>query len=197
MNAKRLRLFLPLIAFVVVCGFLYQGLQMEPSKLPSALLGKAFPGFSLSSLTDPEQQFDQNKMKGQVALVNVWGTWCPSCRVEHRFLNQIAEEFDMPIYGINYKDERAAALEWLAQLGNPYQFSIYDEEGSLGIDLGVYGAPETYLIDQNGMIQYKHVGVVDMRVWRDTLQPMVEKLRLAAGSSSTVSNIISTKQADQ
>ena len=181
---KRWKLFLPLIGFVVVCGFLYQGLRMEPSKLPSALVGKSFPVFSLPSLTDETQLLDRSAVIGEVALVNVWATWCPSCRVEHRFLNQIAEQFDMPIYGINYKDERPKALQWLEKLGNPYRTSIFDEEGNLGIDLGVYGAPETYLIDHNGMIRYKHVGVVDMDVWRDTLQPMVEELRLIAAAQN-------------
>ncbi|MBV1915932.1 MAG: DsbE family thiol:disulfide interchange protein [Pseudomonadales bacterium] len=177
---KRWKLFLPLIGFVLVCGFLYQGLRMEPSKLPSALVGKPFPVFSLPSLKDDTQLLDRSAVIGEVALVNVWATWCPSCRVEHRFLNQIAEQFDMPIYGINYKDERAKALQWLQKLGDPYRVSIFDEEGNLGIDLGVYGAPETYLIDHEGMIRYKHVGVVDMDVWRDKLQPIVEELRSIA-----------------
>ncbi|MDF1644372.1 MAG: DsbE family thiol:disulfide interchange protein [Pseudomonadales bacterium] len=179
MNSKRLRLFLPLIGFVVVCGFLYRGLMLEPSKLPSALVGKAFPEFSMPGLKQG-QQLDQSMLIGQVALVNVWATWCPSCRAEHRFLNQIAEQFDMPIYGLNYKDDRGKAVQWLARLGNPYRFSVFDEEGSLGIDLGVYGAPETFVIDHNGMIRYKHVGVVDMQVWRELLLPLVEELQLAA-----------------
>jgi len=179
MNSKRLKLFLPLIGSVLVFAFLYQGLHMEPSKLPSALVGKPFPMFSLPALSDENEQLVKSDLVGEIALVNVWATWCPSCRVGHRFLNQIATEFGMPIIGVNYKDDRTDALEWLEKLDNPYRFSIYDKEGTLGIDLGVYGAPETYLIDHTGMITYKHVGVVDMRVWSTVFQPKIAALRLA------------------
>ena len=184
-QSKRWRLFLPLIGFFVICGFLYQGLKLEPSKLPSALIGKPFPAFSLPDLKDDQQLLARSDLIGEVALVNVWATWCPSCRAEHGFLNQIANRFDMPIYGVNYKDERAAAQEWLQKLGDPYRFSIYDKKGNLGLDLGVYGAPETYLIDHTGMIRYKHVGVVDMKVWRDTLQPIVTELRSVASTENS------------
>jgi len=150
---KRLKLFLPLIAFAGVCAFLYQGLQLEPSKLPSALLGKPFPEFVLTALRDETKPLGRGDVVGKVALVNVWATWCPSCRVEHHFLNEIVEKFGVVIYGVNYKDERDKAQQWLENLGNPYRLSIYDDTGSLGIDLGVYGAPETYVIDHNGMIR--------------------------------------------
>ncbi len=116
---------------------------------------------------------------GQVALVNVWATWCVSCRIEHPYLDTLAQA-GIPIYGINYKDEDAAALRWLQELGNPYVATIADREGSLGLDMGVYGAPETYLLDAGGVIRYRHVGVVDEQVWREVLQPLY--LQFAEGT---------------
>ncbi len=114
-------------------------------------------------------------MRGRPALVNVWATWCPSCKVEHPYLNQLAQQ-GVVIHGVNYKDDNAAALKWLAEFHNPYQLDIRDEQGSLGLDLGVYGAPETFLIDAKGIIRYKHVGVVDATVWREQLAPLYQGL---------------------
>ncbi|OLQ26807.1 thiol:disulfide interchange protein, partial [Pseudomonas aeruginosa] len=114
-------------------------------------------------------------LKGKPALVNVWGTWCPSCRVEHPELTRLAEQ-GVVIYGINYKDDNAAAIKWLNELHNPYLLSISDADGTLGLDLGVYGAPETYLIDKQGIIRHKIVGVVDQKVWREQLAPLYQQL---------------------
>lgn len=163
---KNLKLFIPLGIFLVLAIFLYQGLSRDPSELPSALISRPVPTFSLPDLLNPQQSIDDSVFKGQVSLLNVWGTWCAACRVEHPFLVELAEQ-GVAIVGMNYKDDRAAALEWLEDKGDPYSVNFEDKEGRLAIDLGVFGAPETYLIDHHGIIQYKHVGVVNEQVWAD------------------------------
>ncbi|MCB1701559.1 MAG: DsbE family thiol:disulfide interchange protein, partial [Halioglobus sp.] len=135
---------------------------------------RPLPDFNLPVLGQ-ERLLQRADLVGEPALLNVWATWCVSCRVEHPYLLQIAAS-GVPIYGINYKDEDAAAARWLAELGDPYRANIADREGSLGLDLGVYGAPETYLVDAEGVIRYRHVGVVDERVWQTILQPMYQQL---------------------
>ena len=179
---KRLKLFLPLAIFLVLAGFLLRGLSLDPQALPSALIDRPLPDFSLPAL-GREETLSRDAVTGEVALFNVWATWCVSCRVEHPFLTQLAAT-GVPIFGINYKDEDGEALQWLAELGDPYRVSIVDAEGSLGLDLGVYGAPETYVVDARGVIRYRHVGVVDERVWAEILGPIVEELRREAGGSS-------------
>lgn len=166
----RLKLFLPLLAFAVLSIFLFRGLWLDPREMPSALVGQPVPAFSLPRLGE-DGQVSEADLTGQVGLLNVWATWCPSCRVEHPYLVQLSER-GIPVYGLNYKDEDAAALEWLEQLGDPYRFNIADREGTLGLDLGVYGAPETYLVDAAGVVRYRHVGVVDESVWRTVLEPL-------------------------
>jgi cytochrome c biogenesis protein CcmG/thiol:disulfide interchange protein DsbE len=168
--APRLKLFLPLVIFVVLAGFLYRGLSLDPMELPSALIDKPLPAFSLTALADG-RVLTRDDVIGEPALFNVWATWCISCRAEHPYLQRLADT-GIPIYGINYKDEDQAARRWLQELGDPYRANIVDREGSLGVDLGVYGAPETYLVDADGVIRYRHVGVVDDRVWHDTLEPL-------------------------
>ena len=168
--APRLKLFLPLVIFVVLAGFLYRGLSLDPMELPSALIDKPLPAFSLTALADG-RVLTRDDVIGEPALFNVWATWCISCRAEHPYLQRLADT-GIPIYGINYKDEDQAARRWLQELGDPYRANIVDREGSLGVDLGVYGAPETYLVDADGVIRYRHVGVVDDRVWRDPLEPL-------------------------
>ncbi|MEE4146915.1 MAG: DsbE family thiol:disulfide interchange protein [Halieaceae bacterium] len=172
--APRLKLFLPLILFVAMAAFLFRGLSLDPQALPSALIDRPLPEFSLPVLGQ-EQLIQRSDLVGEVALLNVWATWCVSCRVEHPYLVQIAGD-GVPIYGLNYKDDDAAAARWLAQLGDPYRANIADREGSLGLDLGVYGAPETYLLDAAGVVRYRHVGVVDERVWQTILQPLYLEL---------------------
>ena len=172
---SRFRLFLPLGPFVALALLLARGLQLDPRALPSALIDQPLPGFSLPVLGE-ERQLSREQVIGEVALFNVWATWCISCRVEHPYLGQLAGR-GIPIYGINYKDEDSAALQWLERLGDPYRLSIVDAEGSLGLDLGVYGAPETYIVDRNGVIRYRHVGVIDERVWTEILEPIVTELR--------------------
>ncbi|PXF29320.1 hypothetical protein WH50_21345 [Pokkaliibacter plantistimulans] len=168
--------FLPLIVAFGLGVLFWQSLGKDPSTLPSALINKPLPDFSLPTVEKSSELISAARLKGQPVLLNVWATWCPSCHMEHPYFMQLAKQ-GVPIIGINYKDDRASAMKWLAELGNPYLFSIFDEKGSLGFDLGVYGAPETYLIDKDGIIRYKHVGVVDERVWREQIQPIYERLK--------------------
>jgi len=177
--APRLKLFLPLIIFAVLAVFLYRGLSLDPQALPSALIDRPLPEFTLPVLAG-DQLMTRDDLVGEPVLLNVWATWCVSCRMEHPYLVQIAGT-GVPIYGINYKDDDAAAGRWLAELGNPYRANIADREGTLGLDLGVYGAPETYLVDAAGVVRYRHVGVVDEEVWRTVLQPMYQQLKKTAG----------------
>ncbi|MGB4075740.1 DsbE family thiol:disulfide interchange protein [Pseudomonas sp.] len=171
---KRLLLLLPLVLFLGVAVFLYRGLFLDPTELPSALIGKPFPQFSLPAVADGKA-ISTADLKGKPALVNVWATWCVACRVEHPVLNQLAK-LGVTIHGVNYKDDNAAAQKWLTEFHNPYQLNINDARGTLGLDLGVYGAPETFLIDKDGIIRHKFVGVIDERVWREELAPRYQEL---------------------
>ena len=173
--ARRFILFLPLAIFFGIGVFLYRGLQLDPTELPSALLDKPLPEFQLQSLYNPDQILTAADLKGEPALLNVWATWCPSCKEEHAQLNKIKAE-GYKVIGINYKDERQKAQIWLQKYLDPYAENVFDNEGSLGLDLGVYGAPETYVIDAEGIIRYKHVGVVDERVWAQ-LKQIVDQLK--------------------
>ena len=176
---KRLLLLLPLLAFGVLAFVLYSGLGKDPSELPSALIGKPIPAFSLPSVDDPQVILTQTDLKGP-ALLNVWATWCISCKVEHPVLNQLSKQ-GVTIYGINYKDERVAAQKWLREFHNPYKLDVDDAQGTLGLDLGVYGAPETFFIDAHGVIRHKFVGVIDEVVWREQLAPLYSSLADEAG----------------
>lgn len=172
---KRALLLLPLAIFLFLAVILYRGLFLDPAELPSALIGKPFPEFSLASLDDTERTLTRADLLGKPALVNVWATWCPSCRAEHPVLNKLAQS-GVNIHGINYKDERAAAQKWLRELHNPYQLNIEDAKGSLGLDLGVYGAPETFFVDARGIIRHKYVGAIDEKIWREQLAPVYQQL---------------------
>ncbi|MGM0449571.1 MAG: DsbE family thiol:disulfide interchange protein [Pseudomonadota bacterium] len=173
---NRIWLFLPLVLAVTLGVVLYWGLGEDPSELDSAMVGKEIPEFDLAMLRESDTSAGPELFKGKVRLLNVWGTWCAACRVEHAHLNRLAEQ-GVPIVGLNYKDERDAALKWLRERGNPYTRVIYDPEGSLGFDLGVYGAPETYLIDAEGIVRHRHVGVVDQEVWESDFEPLYERYR--------------------
>jgi cytochrome c biogenesis protein CcmG, thiol:disulfide interchange protein DsbE len=172
---SRFKLFIPLIIFMVLAAFFWKGLSLDPTAMPSALLDKPVPTFTLATVNDEQRQVTQEDLKGKVSLLNVWATWCISCRQEHPYLLAIAE-LGIPIYGVNYKDDVVKAKRWLKDLEDPYQFSIVDADGRLGIDLGVFGAPETYVVDKLGVIRYKHVGVITDKVWTETLLPIVESL---------------------
>ena len=169
---KRALMFLPVVVAVAFGIFLYSGLGKDPQELDSALIGKPVPAFQLSSLRDPDRSLSQDIFQGQVSLLNVWGTWCPSCRDEHDDLMWLAEDRGVPVIGLNYKDNRNAALRWLEDLGDPYQLNVFDPQGTLGFDLGVYGAPETYIVDRDGIVRYRHVGVVNPKVWEEKLEPV-------------------------
>jgi cytochrome c biogenesis protein CcmG/thiol:disulfide interchange protein DsbE len=170
----RLRLFVPLFIFSLLAALLYSGLDGDPTELPTALIGKPVPPFELAELHDG-RKLNRQDLIGEVALLNVWATWCISCRAEHPTFMKIAKE--IPIYGLNYKDDDVKARQWLKNLGDPYRLTIVDTKGRLGLDLGVYGAPETYVIDRKGIIRHKRVGVVDDRIWQQEILPIVTKLR--------------------
>lgn len=151
------------------------GINNDPRELPSALIGKPFPEFSTNSVDDANAVITRADLLGRPALVNVWATWCVSCKVEHPVLNDLAKQ-GVVIHGVNYKDNTADAQRWLKEFLNPYQLNINDPKGALGLDLGVYGAPETFIIDKHGIIRHKFVGVVDKRVWREILAPIYQGL---------------------
>ena len=168
-------LAVPLLGFVALLVVLFGGLGKDPSLLPSALLDRPLPPFTAASLEDPSVQVRDTDLHGQVALLNIWATWCPTCRAEHEFLNALKDRGQV-IYGVNYKDERLDALRWLDSLGDPYRINIDDSAGQIGIDLGVYGAPETFLLDAEGVIRYRHVGALDQQVWEREFLPRLKAL---------------------
>jgi len=176
MNKQRLLLFIPVIMFVVLALFFWRGLSLDPNSMPSALLNKPVPKFSLPRLLDPHESRDESILQGKVTLLNVWATWCVTCREEHAFLNTLKQQ-GVHIIGIDYKDNLADAQRWIAELGNPYDDIIIDEEGRLGLDLGVFGAPETYVVDKLGIIRYKYIGDLNQKVWDETIQPIVNSLQ--------------------
>ncbi|MBD1554204.1 DsbE family thiol:disulfide interchange protein [Pseudomonas typographi] len=176
---RRWLLLLPLVLFLVLAVFLYRGLFLDPQSLPSALIGKPFPAFQLPAVQGGGM-LSRDAFLGRPALVNVWGTWCVACRDEHPVLNTLKAQ-GVVIYGVNYKDDNAAAQKWLAQFHDPYQLNVADADGSLGVDLGVYGAPETFLIDAKGVVRFKHVGVIDQQVWREQLAGRYQQLLDEAG----------------
>jgi cytochrome c biogenesis protein CcmG/thiol:disulfide interchange protein DsbE len=172
-----IRYLLPLIAFVILVAFLLVGLNLNPRKIPSPLIGKPAPVFNLQQLHEPKVTFQSKDNLGKVWLLNVWASWCASCRDEHPLLVQLAKANVVPIYGLNYKDKRKLAIQWLDQLGDPYTKSIMDPEGRVGIEYGVYGVPETYVIDKSGVIQYKQIGPVTVDVLEKTILPLVKELQ--------------------
>lgn len=175
MNKQRILLFIPIAIFGLLAILFWRGLSLNPNEMPSALLNKPVPKFSLPRLENPQELRSENILNGKVTLLNVWATWCVTCREEHAFLN-ILKEQGIHIVGIDYKDNTQDAQRWIAELGNPYDDIVIDEEGRLGLDLGVFGAPETYVVDKQGVIRYKHIGDLNLKVWNETIKPIVEKL---------------------
>ncbi len=167
---------IPLIIFAILLGFLAVGLGLKPREVPSPLINKPAPAFSLPLLDAPQQMLSANDLRGKVWILNVWASWCVACRIEHPLLVEFAKTASVPIYGLNYKDKREDALRWLANFGNPYTRSLSDTEGLVGIDFGVYGVPETFVIDQQGVIRFKHIGPVTPEVLRDDILPLLRKL---------------------
>lgn len=166
---------LPLLFFCLLGLFLWQGLDNNPQELPSALVGRSLPEFELEKLLD-EGAITKQDLLGQPFLLNVWATWCPSCAEEHEYLNQLASE-GIHIVGMNYKDDIEKARLWLSHYGNPYQINFVDAEGEFAIDLGVYGAPETFFVDSQGIIHYRHVGVVNDLSWQQSLKSQYDRLQ--------------------
>ncbi len=173
---KHVRYLVPMGILLVLLYFLRAGLTLNPKEVPSPLIGKPAPAFSLPRLDQPELRISRDDMRGQVWLLNVWASWCVACRQEHPLLVQYAKQAKVPIYGLNYKDERAAGMKWLADFGNPYTVSISDRDGRVGIDFGVYGVPETFVIDREGVIRYKQIGPLTPEVLRDTIEPLIKQL---------------------
>ncbi|GLP97708.1 DsbE family thiol:disulfide interchange protein [Paraferrimonas sedimenticola] len=175
--------FLPLgIAIALLGMFAFALIQIDkgeynPKALESALIGKPVPAFNLEDVHQPGRMLTNADIKGEVALVNVWATWCPSCKYEHQFLMNLARRNIVSIIGVNYRDERDLAIKELKMTGNPYTLNIYDKAGRLGLDLGVYGAPETYIIDENGIVQYRYAGPIDARIFEKELLPVIERLK--------------------
>lgn len=173
--SKIIRL-IPLILFVALGIVLYRGLSLNPQAIPSALVGKSMPEFSLTQLRDSTKTLSKKDLTGNIVLLNVWGTWCVYCKYEHPYLVDIAKSGRVSLYGLNYKDDRNDAKQWLTNYENPYVFSIFDPLGKLGIELGVTAAPETFVIDKKGIIRMKYVGPIDANVWQNKLLPMIEQL---------------------
>ena len=167
---------MPLIIFIVLVGFLAVGLTLNPREVPSPLVNKPVPQFSLPVLGAPDRVLAAKDLQGKVWLLNVWASWCVACRVEHPVLVDLARTGVVPIYGLNYKDKSPAAIAWLGNFGNPYVQSLSDTDGLVGIELGVYGVPETFVVDKQGVIRHKQIGPVTPEALRDTILPLVKKL---------------------
>lgn len=172
-----MRFIWPFVIFVVLAGFLLVGLGLNPREVPSPLINKPAPAFNLPQLHDPSKQFSAQEMLGQVWLLNVWASWCVSCRQEHPILMNLARQNIVPIYGLDYKDKRENGLGWLNNGGDPYVLSASDMEGRVGIDYGVYGVPETYVIDKQGVIRYKQIGPVTDENLKEKILPLVAELQ--------------------
>ncbi|CAA9890628.1 periplasmic thioredoxin of cytochrome c-type biogenesis [Candidatus Methylobacter favarea] len=173
-----LKYIIPLILFIVLAVFLALGLNLKPGDIPSPFINKPAPAFSSPKLDAPDEKLSQTDLTGKVWLFNVWASWCVSCRSEHPVLNQLAQEKAAVIVGLNYKDDPDDARKWLDTLGNPYTVSIMDQDGRIGIDWGVYGVPETFVIDKKGVIRYKHTGPVTDEDIQKTFLPLIAKLQI-------------------
>jgi len=174
---KSLRLIVPLVVFLVIVVFLWAGLSRDPREVPSPFIGKPAPAFDLAQLHAPGKKLGTADMKGQVWLLNVWASWCVSCRVEHPLLVELAKANVVPVIGLNYKDKNEAGLAWLAQNGDPYRLSVVDADGRVGIDWGVYGVPETFVVDKAGMIRYKQIGPLTAEALQQKILPLVRSLQ--------------------
>lgn len=171
------RHMLPLASFAVLAAFLGAGLTLNPRELPSPFIGKPAPAFALPVLDEPTRQWGPADLKGRVWVLNVWASWCAPCRDEHPLLLQLARAQQVPLVGLNYKDDPRNAAEWLLRLGNPYLATALDRDGRVGIDYGVYGVPETFVIDRQGLVRLKHVGPLTQQVWERDVLPLVQRLQ--------------------
>jgi cytochrome c biogenesis protein CcmG/thiol:disulfide interchange protein DsbE len=173
---KLLRYLVPLALFIAVVVFLGIGLGLNPREVPSPLIGKPAPAFKLPRLDDATQTISREDMLGKVWMLNVWASWCAPCREEHPLVIDIARRQLVAVYGLNYKDQKAAATGWLANLGNPYRATLVDADGRVGIDFGVYGVPETFIIDREGIVRMKHIGPLTPQVVREKIEPLLKEL---------------------
>ncbi|MBS0325191.1 MAG: DsbE family thiol:disulfide interchange protein [Proteobacteria bacterium] len=177
MTLKPLRWLIPVVVFAVIAGFLYAGLFRDPREVPSPLVGKQAPAFSLAELHAPDRHLSPADMRGQVWLLNVWASWCVSCREEHPLLVALAKTELVPIIGLDYKDKPGDGRAWLTDNGNPYAKSVMDTDGRAGIDWGVYGVPETFVVDRAGVIRYKQIGPLTEQALKQTILPLVRRLQ--------------------
>ena len=173
---KALKFVVPLALFLALAVFFAVGLTRDPRTVPSPFIDKPAPAFRLEQLHQPTLAFTPGEMKGKVWMLNVWASWCASCRIEHPLLVELARSKAVPIVGLNYKDKRDDGLQWLVKHGNPYALSAYDLDGKVGIDWGVYGVPETFVIDKQGMIRYKQIGPITPEALEKKLLPLIRKL---------------------
>jgi len=176
MSTKAFRFLLPLAVFLAIAFFLWRGLDLNPREVPSPLIGKKSPSFSVPLLNDASKRLSDAELRGKVYLLNVWGSWCVSCREEHPVLVELAKKGTIPIYGLNWKDRQADATAWLARYGDPYVASGVDLDGKVAIDFGVYGAPETYLIDRDGVIRFKQTGPLTWPIIEQKIMPLVASM---------------------
>lgn len=172
-----MRFALPLVLFVALVVILAIGLKIDPRKVPSPLIDKPAPEMALPQLKAPQNILRKSDLAGRVILLNVWASWCSGCRIEHPLLIQLARTNTVEIIGLNYKDERQAALGWLREFGDPYKVVGFDDKGRVGLDLGVYGVPETFVIDAKGIIRYKHIGPLTPEALRETILPLIQRLQ--------------------
>ena len=173
---KSLRFLIPLALFAALAWFLYAGLSLNPREVPSPLIGKPAPAFALPRLDDPTQTIKREDLMGKVWVMNVWASWCAPCREEHPLVVAFARERKVPVIGLNYKDRPGDARTWLERLGNPYAATLIDFDGKVGIDFGVYGVPETFVIDAQGVVRFKHVGVLTRQVISQKIEPLLKEL---------------------
>lgn len=173
---KSLRFLIPLALFGALAWFLYAGLSLNPREVPSPLIGKPAPAFALPRLDDPTQTVKREDLLGKVWVMNVWASWCAPCREEHPLVIALARDRKVPVIGLNYKDRPGDALIWLERLGNPYAATLIDFDGKVGIDFGVYGVPETFVIDAQGVVRYKHVGALTSQVIKQNIEPLLKEL---------------------
>jgi len=175
-NKKIFKTMLPFILFLLIAGLLFRGLKLHPEKIPSPLIGKPVPNFNLPTLENTNQTVNEKIFLNHVTLLNVWATWCEICKYEHPFLLDLAQKEHIIIYGLNYRDDQDLAKKWLQDLGNPYQVVLFDPTGNAAIDWGVYGTPETFVIDKKGRIRYKQIGMIDRETWDNKLKAIVRQL---------------------
>ncbi|GJM07350.1 MAG: thiol:disulfide interchange protein [marine bacterium B5-7] len=178
-DVRKIAWLLPLLCFLGLALFLWRGLSLNPRNLPSALQDKPAPSFSLPTM-DGKAPLTRHRWYGHVAVLNFWASWCMACHVEHPILIDIARHYHVPLYGIAYKDKRAAVQHWLKTMGDPYQAVGLDKQGRVGLAYGVYGTPETFIIDKKGIIRYRHIGAITHRIWETELWPRIQKLQSAS-----------------